>query len=139
MSYTTKMKYITVISEKTPVQTYKLQTVKITKSLKLLYINLWNIEQFITHFTNSKLIRNCVTAKQIQEHLYNTYLDLKQDKLSLSTIRGMFNTRNKYFKAADRYKALVNARVGAKRISLRRALIICSKQDALRNRNFIQR
>ena len=46
------MKYI---SEKIPVQTYRLQTVKISKSLKLLHINLWNAEQFITRLTNSKL------------------------------------------------------------------------------------
>ena len=31
----------------------------------------------------------------------------------------MFNARNKYFKAADRYKALVNARVGTKQNSYR--------------------
>ena len=36
------MKYVTAISKKIPVQTYKFQTLKISKSLKLLYINLWN-------------------------------------------------------------------------------------------------
>ena len=40
-----------------------------------------------------------VMAKQIQEHLCSTYLDLKQHKLSLSTIRCMFNAPNKHFKA----------------------------------------
>ena len=58
-----------------------------------------------------------VTAKQIQEHLCSTYLDLKQHKLSLSNIRRMFNPPNKHFKAADRYEALVNARVGTKQNS----------------------
>ena len=52
------MKYFTVISEKIPVETYKFQIVKISKSLKLLYINLGNSEQFITclniHNLNNK-------------------------------------------------------------------------------------
>ena len=60
-----------------------------------------------------------VTAKQIQEHLYSTYLDLKQHKLSLSIIRRMSNALNKHFQAADRYKALVNVKVGTKQNSCR--------------------
>ena len=60
-----------------------------------------------------------VTAKQIQEHFYSTYLDLKQHKLSLSIIRRMSNAPNKHFQAADRYKALVNVKVGTKQNSCR--------------------
>ena len=55
-----------------------------------------------------------VTAKQIQKQLYDTYPELKEHKISLSTIRRMFSARNKYFKATDRSKALVDARVGTK-------------------------
>ena len=44
---------------------------------------------------------------------------LTQHKPSLSTIRRMFNFSIKHFKAADRYKALVNPIVGTKRNSYR--------------------
>ena len=42
-----------------------------------------------------------VIAKQIQQHLYDTYPELKEHKISLSTIRHMFSAPNKHFKAAD--------------------------------------
>ena len=55
-----------------------------------------------------------VTAKQIQQQLCDTYPELKEHKISLSTIRRMFSARKQHFKATDRYKALVDARVGTK-------------------------
>ena len=55
-----------------------------------------------------------VTAKQIQQHLYDTYPELKEHKISLSTIKRIFNAPNKHFKAADQYKALVDAKAGTK-------------------------
>ena len=55
-----------------------------------------------------------VTAKQIQQHLYDTYPELKEHKISLSTIRRIISAPNKHFKAADQYKTLVDARVGTK-------------------------
>ena len=54
------------------------------------------------------------TAKQIQQHLYDTYPELKEHKISLSTIERIFNAPNKHFKAADQYKALVDAKAGTK-------------------------
>jgi hypothetical protein len=60
-----------------------------------------------------------LTVKQIQQHLYATYPALKDHKISLSTIRRMFQAPNKHLTAACRYKALVNARVGAKQNSYR--------------------
>ena len=60
-----------------------------------------------------------VTIKQIQTHLYKTFPDLKQHKMSLSTIRRMFEAPNKHFKAAERYKGLLNVRVGTKQNAYR--------------------
>ena len=72
-----------------------------------------------------------VTAKQIQQHFHDTYPELKEHKISLSAIRPMFSAPNKHVKAADRYKALVDARVGTKQNSSSRCtLLIFSKQDA---------
>ena len=60
-----------------------------------------------------------VTVKQIQQHLYTNYPELKEHKISLTTIRRMFQAPNKHLKAASRYKALINARVGTKQNSYR--------------------
>ena len=60
-----------------------------------------------------------VTVKQIQQHLYTNYPELKEHKISLTTIRRMFQAPNKHLKAASRYKALINARVGTKQNSHR--------------------
>ena len=54
---------------------------------------------------------NGVTAKKIQEHIYKLYPALKQHKISLTTIRRMFTAPNKHFRAAERYKSLMKARV----------------------------
>ena len=50
-----------------------------------------------------------VTVKQIQQHLYTNYPELKEHKISLTTIRRMFQAPNKHLKAASRYKVLINA------------------------------
>ncbi len=60
-----------------------------------------------------------VTAKQIQGHLYNKYPDLKGHKISLATIRRLFNAPNKSYNAAERYKGLIDVRVGTKQNSYR--------------------
>ena len=52
---------------------------------------------------------NGVTVKQIQQHLYTNYPELKEHKISLTTIRRMFQAPNKHLKAASRYKVLINA------------------------------
>ena len=65
-----------------------------------------------------------VTVKQIQQHLYTNYPELKEHQISLSTIRRMFQAPNKHLKAASRYKALINARVGTKQNSYREFLYI---------------
>ena len=62
---------------------------------------------------------NGVTVKQIQQHLYTNYPELKEHKISLTTIRRMFQAPNKHLKAASRYKALISARVGIKQNSYR--------------------
>ena len=59
------------------------------------------------------------TVKQIQQHLYDIYPELTEHKISLTTIRRMFQAPNKYLTAAGRYKALINARVGTKQYSYR--------------------
>ena len=69
-----------------------------------------------------------VTAKQIQQHLYDKYPDLKEHKISLTTIRRLFSAPNKHFKAADRYKSLVNARVGTKQNSYMKMLTTYSHE-----------
>ena len=58
-----------------------------------------------------------VTVKQIQQHLYTNYPELKEHKISLTNIRQMFQVPNKYLKAAGKYKALINARAGTKQNS----------------------
>ena len=60
-----------------------------------------------------------VTAKQIQTHLYQTFPVLEQHKISLATIRRMFNAPNKSFYAAKRYQSLIDVRVGTKQSSYR--------------------
>ena len=55
-----------------------------------------------------------VTVKQIQQHLYTIYPELREHKMPLATIRRMFQAPNKHLKVAGRYKALINARVGTK-------------------------
>ena len=57
-----------------------------------------------------------VKMKQIQQHIYP---NLKQHKLSLSTIRRMFNAPNKHFNTVDRYKSLMNTYFGTKKNSYR--------------------
>ena len=60
-----------------------------------------------------------VTVKQIQQHLYTNYPELIEHKLSLTTIRRMFQVPNKHLKAVSRYKALINPHVGTKQNSYR--------------------
>ena len=60
-----------------------------------------------------------VTVKQIQQHLYTNYPELKEHKISLTTIIRMFQAPNKHLKAASGYKALINACVGTKQNSYR--------------------
>ena len=60
-----------------------------------------------------------VRVKQIQQHLYANYPELKEHKISLTTIRRMFQAPNKHLKAASRYKALINARVRTRQNSYR--------------------
>ena len=60
-----------------------------------------------------------VTAKQIQDHLYKKYPDLKTHKISLTTIRRLFNAPNKSYNAAKRYTGLIDVRVGTKNNSYR--------------------
>ena len=60
-----------------------------------------------------------VTGKQIQQHLYTNYPELKEYKISLTTIRRMFQAPNKHLKATSRYKVLINARGGTKQNSYR--------------------
>ena len=60
-----------------------------------------------------------VTVKQIQQHLHTYYPELKEHKISFTTIRRIFQAPNKHLKAATRYKALINARVGTKQNSYR--------------------
>ena len=77
-----------------------------------------------------------VTVKQIQQHLYTNYPELKEHKISLTTIRRMFQAPNKHLKAASRYKALINARVRTKQNSYREFHAGRTKQDMQRARNF---
>ena len=60
-----------------------------------------------------------VTIKQIQNHLYSTFPELKQHKISLSTIRRMFDAPDKGNNASAHYKEYVHARVGTKSNSYR--------------------
>ena len=57
---------------------------------------------------------NGVTIKVIQTHLYKTFPALKEHTISQTTIRRLFQAPNKHFRAAERYTALINARVGTK-------------------------
>ena len=65
-----------------------------------------------------------VTVTQIQQHLHTYYPELKEHKISFTTIRQIFQAPNKHLKAATRYKALINARVGTKQNSYREFLYI---------------
>ena len=60
-----------------------------------------------------------VTVKQMQQHLYTVFPEFKEHKISLTTIRWMFQAPNKHLKTASRYKTLINARVGTKQNSYR--------------------
>ena len=55
-----------------------------------------------------------VSIKEIREHLYAKFPAIKSHTISLSTIRRMFEAPNKSFRASERYKALIQAKVGTK-------------------------
>ena len=55
-----------------------------------------------------------VFASQIRNHLYQLIPGLKDHTNSLSTRRRLFQVPNKHFEASERYKNLINVRVGIK-------------------------
>ena len=46
--------------------------------------------------------------------MYKTFPALKEHSISQTTIRRLFQAPNKHFRAAERYTAFINARVGTK-------------------------
>ena len=69
---------------------------------------------WIFHFSFGALI----PSKHLK-HLYKTFPKLKDHKMSLATIRRMFEAPNKHFRASERHTGVVDARIGAKKNSYR--------------------
>ena len=60
-----------------------------------------------------------VSITEIRQHLYDNVPGLKQHGISLSTVRRLFQLPDKGHIASQKYKALIDARIGVKKINYR--------------------